>query len=199
MASILKERPKGVAVDGGNLSDAELSQLPFTDPQRLYRQVGPHDLDYIVRGRGCPYSCNFCFAPMLSKKVRRFSVQRFLDEMEFRNTKYGVKWFYIADMIFELKKRDAIELCEAMIRREFPQRGIRWTCESRVDTIDREKAEVMKRAGCVQVKLGVEAGTDEQLEAMDKGITTKQVKATFAMLRDVGIKISTYVLLGQVS
>jgi radical SAM superfamily enzyme YgiQ (UPF0313 family) len=198
IASILKEKPKGVAIDGGNLSDKELDELPFNNPGRLYRPVGPHDLDYIVRGRGCPYSCNFCFAPMLSKKVRRFSIKRFLDEMEYRHTQFGVKWFYIADMIFELKKRDAIELCEGMIRREFPQRGIKWCCESRIDTIDREKAEMMLKAGCSQVKLGVEAGTDEQLAAMDKGITTKQVQATFAMLREVGIKISTYVLLGQV-
>lgn len=198
LVPMLQERPRGRVVDGGNLTGEELDHLPFHDPARLHRKVDPMDLDYIVRTRGCTYACSFCLTPMLGRKLRRSSMSRFLDEVEFRNEKYGVKWFYFADMIFEPHKASALEMCAEMIKRGFPEKGIGWCCESRVDTIDREKAEAMKAAGCKQLKLGAEAGTDEQLEAMGKRITTKQIRECYDMLRQVGMKISTYVILGQV-
>jgi radical SAM superfamily enzyme YgiQ (UPF0313 family) len=69
---------------------------------------------------------------------------------------------------------------------------IRWGTNSRVDTIDEERLEWMKKAGCWIVGFGVESGNQEMLDKMKKGITVEQAETAVKLCRKH--KIKTYLL-----
>ncbi len=54
----------------------------------------------------------------------------------------------------------------------------------------------LRKAGCVMLKLGIESGSQEVLDEMDKGINLKLVEETLAALRIAGIATYVYLLFG---
>ncbi len=75
----------------------------------------------------------------------------------------------------------------------------RLTCYARASTLWRLKSENIKRlanAGLDRVHIGLESGDRETLRYHRKGHTPKLVKETSSWLKEAGIEISFYVLLG---
>ncbi|MCE5329539.1 hypothetical protein LLG07_04305 [bacterium] len=50
-----------------------------------------------------------------------------------------------------------------------------WSCLSRVDGMSYESAELMRKAGCVRIYLGVESGSNSTLSLMKKHFKIKDV------------------------
>jgi len=61
---------------------------------------------------------------------------------------------------------------------------------------DPEFARNLKAAGCVMLKLGVESGDPDVLDALKKGIDLKIVSAALETLKEAGIGIYVYLLFG---
>jgi radical SAM superfamily enzyme YgiQ (UPF0313 family) len=73
---------------------------------------------------------------------------------------------------------------------------IRWTCESRVDTVDESMLKVMEDSGCWQISYGVESGSQRLLDLIHKGITKKRIVETFTLTKKLGITIRGFFMLG---
>ncbi|NIW10805.1 MAG: radical SAM protein, partial [Gammaproteobacteria bacterium] len=86
-----------------------------------------------------------------------------------------------------------IKICKEIVRRDI---DVKWMCQARVDNVDQEILEAMKKAGCHYIKYGVESGSQEMLDAMKKGITLEKVRKAFKLTRKVGIKTQAFFLLG---
>ena len=71
-----------------------------------------------------------------------------------------------------------------------------WECLSRVDTMDHEVAEGMKRAGCLRVFFGIESGNDSVLGLMNKHITTAQAKNAVYAAKAAGLKTGAFFIVG---
>ena len=67
----------------------------------------------------------------------------------------GYTTLWIADDCFTLDTDYLSEFCHGMILRGLP---VTWTCLSRVDRLTPELVDLMKRAGCIRVYLGLESG-----------------------------------------
>src|SRR4030042_1282416 len=80
-----------------------------------------------------------------------------------------------------------------MIERKW---NLRWKCEGRVNLVDEEALQWMKRAGCEMIAYGVESATPHGLQFLHKGITPEQVRQAFARTRAAGIQTLAYFLLG---
>ena len=59
-----------------------------------------------------------------------------------------------------------------------------------------EHVTALRRAGCAEAWLGVESGSQEILDAMDKGITLEQVRGAVRRLRDAGIRVGFFLQFG---
>jgi len=58
----------------------------------------------------------------------------------------------------------------------------------RVDSVDAEVLRLLKRAGCYQIALAPETGSERLLEAVKKGITLDQCRTAFRLAREAGLE-----------
>jgi anaerobic magnesium-protoporphyrin IX monomethyl ester cyclase len=186
--------------------DGRVMRLPAPDDQVLHFKVPAWDLvdlncykipikrkSYVLvsTARGCPFDCTFCVVPYYSgRKVRFREVEEVMDELR-AVSRYVDQVFFHTDL-FTFRKEYVMRLCQEMIRRDL---RLEWICNSRVDTFDREMADLMKRSGCWMVSFGIESGNQEILDRCEKKITLEQSRRAVAIARQAGlISIGHFVL-----
>lgn len=86
-----------------------------------------------------------------------------------------------------------MELCQLIIDSGL---DIIWSANTRADTADEEIAEMMYRAGCRLVSIGVESGSQEMLDKMGKRTTLDDVRLTVKIFKKFGFKIYNYFVIG---
>jgi len=144
--------------------------------------------------RGCPYACNFCTAPLYyGKRLRKRPVQEVVDEMENGMDRFGVKDFFVWADTFTADRGYVQEFSREVVARRL---NVRWTCNSRVDTLDREMLSLMKEAGLWMISFGLESGNDEVLGLTGKMITVEQSKSAVWLSHELGIRTSGHFVLG---
>ncbi len=143
-----------------------------------------HNAGALITGRGCPGRCIFCSAGAMSGgRYRKRSPQNVLSELHvLRRMKVSSLIFVDDSLTANLERLDRILF---MMERE----GIDlpWACESRVDIEDPAFFERMARAGCTNVQLGVESGSQRVLSKLGKGTNLDQVLAAVEGACRVGI------------
>jgi len=145
-----------------------LDGIPFPAYDRV--DVGSYSNISIVTGRGCPYRCAFCdVGPLWENKTRFRSIGNVVAEIELLRNRYGQKRVNVADDTFDLKRDRAEAFC-----REVGGLGIGWTCLARIDLMDDSLLDLMAKAGCDSVFLGIESGSDAVLKKIRKRFTIRE-------------------------
>ncbi len=151
------------------------NELPFPawhhiDP-KWYRDAGKRfPFITLISGRGCFGRCTFCRdVPLMEgRKLRLRDPELVADEIQ-----YDLALFpYLREVMFETDTFTASSahvngICEEVLRRDLK---ITWSCNCRTD-IDLQLLPLMKRAGCRMLMVGFEFGTQEALDAVEKGTT----------------------------
>ncbi len=193
---------KGIAFrDGENIVKTSCRPLaenldifPFPGREVLIdeqKQLTKYDI--IMCSRGCPYSCTFCNTTSIwGKKVRYHSIPAIVGQMRkiWLEEKTRVQFF---DDTFTLNKEWLISLCKQIIDSEF---NPGWSCLTRIDRIDEEMLDWMKKAGCKYMSIGVESGSQRVLDAIKKGITIEQINAAEKLLRKYNMKWGAFFMVG---
>lgn len=183
-----------VTVTSARKSIADLDSLPVP-AYYLDKSVGL-DLElqpeFIVTTRGCPSSCHFCSSPdFWGRKVRFRSPAAMVAEVQYIRQKFGLIYFSIRDDTFTADRKRVLMFCSLLQKSGI---SILWNCQSRVTAIDKELLIEMKRAGCECIQLGVETGSPHVLERLGKNITPAQTEHACAIIKDVGINLSIYLI-----
>lgn len=148
-----------------------------------------HPYATVVSSTWCPFGCSFC--PFARTPYRLREVDDVLRNLEDIRA-MGLRQVHFADWTFAVDKRQAKEIVRRMIAAEF---GFTWSCNSRVDLMDRELMELMKRAGCDLVEFGVESGNQAILDRYEKGTTLEEIRRAFAWARELDLTtLGTFVL-----
>jgi radical SAM superfamily enzyme YgiQ (UPF0313 family) len=143
--------------------------------------------------RGCPLSCSYCSTETIEgRAIRRHSPEAIVHWIA-RWRKAGVRQFYFVDNTFNLPPSQAKEICRKLIDRGL---DIRWWAILYPKHVDKEMVGLMARAGCEQVSIGFESGSDRILKNMNKKFTPKDVRQISKMLSRQGIRIMGFLLLG---
>lgn len=178
---------------------ADLDQLPpparHLLDNRLYQRPDSGEPQTTVQtSRGCPAACIFCLAPTVyGSKIRVRSPANVVAELKECVSRHGIRDFFFRADTFTWNKKWVLDLCAAITGEGL---DIRWVCNSRVDTIDAERLEAMKRAGCHGVAFGIESGVQEALNRMKKGSTVEKNRAAVALCKAHGMKTLAYFVLG---
>jgi anaerobic magnesium-protoporphyrin IX monomethyl ester cyclase len=121
----------------------------------------------IVTSRGCPYSCTFCTEPYnFSHSVRLRDVSAVVDEIALVHDLSGRNLYLFQDDILPIKPSRFRRLLKGL--RELPF-AIQWKCFSRVDLMNEALMREMAAAGCVQIRYGIESGSNRTLRTIKKG------------------------------
>lgn len=181
--------------------DKDLDALPL--PARHLLQMGRYQMTAsrsrnghaftVIVARGCPFKCGFC-SRIHGRKVRFHSVDRIIREVGIL-LNYGAREINFEADTLTVNKKFVHDLCSALKISGLSKR-IRWTCESRIDTIDGDMLNAMKSAGCWQISYGVETGTQRLLDLIQKGTNIEQIERTVALTKKIGISIRAFFMLG---
>lgn len=186
--SIVSVGPEGYIKNINELPSPAFGLLPL-DKYKSAISTGK-TVGTIASSRGCPYACTYCDRPY--RTYRSYNNEKILSEMEYFYRK-GIKEFVFFDDMFNLKPKRVIEISDAIIER-FPD--IIWSFRGRADQVTEEMLKKAKKAGCRQIMFGIEAGKDEDLKAIKKKITTKQLTDSIALCKKFGIETSTNWIIG---
>jgi len=147
----------------------------------------------LAASRGCPYRCNWCAKPVHGDAYRQYSPDRVASEMECVQELFAPDQLWFADDIFGLSGKWTREFAACVERR-----GVRipFRMQSRCDLMTRETVDALERAGCVEVWMGAESGSQRVLDAMEKGIRVHQIAEARANLRRHGIRACLFLQFG---
>lgn len=149
----------------------------------------------VITSRGCPFSCNFCINSkhaMFGKKIRYHSAQYVRWEVTGLCLEYNVEGVYFFDDNFVTNKKRLLEICKYIKPLE-----LKWFCQSRVDTLNREMLEVMKSSGCVGIAFGAESGSQRVLNAINKKAKVEDTVKIFDLCRKVEVKTLANIIIGN--
>jgi len=147
----------------------------------------------IVSSRGCPYQCNWCAKPIYGDHFSVRSPQSVAEEMRKLKYDYGAEHLWFADDIFGLKPKWLGELASEVERLDA---AIPFKMQSRVDLMTPSAVRALRRAGCAEVWMGVESGSQKILSAMDKGTHVDQISVGRENLRKEGIRACYFLQFG---
>ena len=150
----------------------------------------------IAATRGCPHVCTFCAGfTVTGRRVRARSAGNFLEEVELLHGSYGVRELKIVDDNFTFHRDFVEEVCRRLIERG-PH--LTWNCPNgmRMDKLDEGLLALMKRAGCYEVTLGIESGSDRVLEHMRKRLKTSDIRRYVSMIQRAGLPVSGLFIIG---
>jgi radical SAM superfamily enzyme YgiQ (UPF0313 family) len=163
----------------------DLDTLPFPAREKYGDLAARIRFINMTTTRGCPYQCNYCQPSkqiLFGKRVRRRSVENIVAKIEDALQRYRIDRFSIDDDTFTFNEPTVLEFCERV--RPF---GLRWACQSRTD-ISRATLETMRDAGCEELYLGAESGSQRVLELMNKKNTVESNAAFIQMCNELGIR-----------
>jgi anaerobic magnesium-protoporphyrin IX monomethyl ester cyclase len=180
----------------------DLDALPFPawDLANLepYRNMWLKSVGYFSMNmgttRGCPFKCNWCAKPIYGNRYNSRSPQHVVRELQMLQEKYQFDHIWFCDDIFGLKpgwvKEFAALVQAADLRFQFK-------IQSRVDLLLQEdNIRHLAAAGCSNVWMGAESGSQKILDAMDKGTTIAQIYEATALLKKNGINPSFFIQFG---
>ncbi|MFH0732510.1 MAG: radical SAM protein [Candidatus Omnitrophota bacterium] len=148
----------------------------------------------VIVARGCPFSCSYCSHP-LGRTFRHHSPERIISEINLLVSRYNATQINLEADTLTIDKNFVIALCAAL-KDSGLNKKVRWTCESRADTLDEEILAAMKQAGCWQISLGVESGVDRLLNRIQKKETTALIMEKAKLIKKAGISIRAFYMLG---
>ncbi|MCX6796615.1 MAG: radical SAM protein, partial [Candidatus Falkowbacteria bacterium] len=179
------------------IEDLDVLPIPAHDllPIKKYRlPIVGNNFTFILTGRGCPFQCSFCRQMIMWKyNVRLRSAESIFQEMEYLSKKLGVNNYLFHSDTFTINRNIVIELCKKIVNAKLP---IRWMCNGRVDTIDEEMLQWMKKAGCYMIAYGLESGSQKILDAVEKGFNISQSVEAVKLTKKNGIKVWGYFVIG---
>ena len=183
---------------GGN-RDLDALPLPAWDlvDADAYRRAwqGAHGRTSwnMVTSRGCPYGCNWCAKPVFGRRYSQRSAAAVAEELRRLKLEIAPDHVWFADDLFGLTARWITALADEIRTRDA---RIPFMIQCRADLVSPAVACALAEAGCEEVWMGVESGSQRILDAMDKGTTVDEVRAATRALKAAGIRACWFLQLG---
>jgi anaerobic magnesium-protoporphyrin IX monomethyl ester cyclase len=143
--------------------------------------------------KSCPFACSFCGFPSRAGKYTYLDVNLVQSELDAIRNLGSVHTLTFIDDTFNVPKGRFKEILRMMIRNNY---GFKWNSYLRSDHVDQEAIDLMARAGCEGVFLGVESGSDLMLAGMNKTSRRKDYLRVIPQLRDAGIASYASLIVG---
>jgi radical SAM superfamily enzyme YgiQ (UPF0313 family) len=170
---------------------SNLDTIPFPD-RDLFRFDYSKGVSFCAT-RGCPYKCANC-QPALSMQTCAFrmrSVENVISEL--RQVAIG-KLVHFIDNDLTVNKKWLRRFCERIIEEKLV---FTWGCQGRVNTLNEELMALMKQAGCINIGIGIESGSQEMLDGfLRKQLTLERAKEVVAQSVKVQMPLHGWFIIG---
>lgn len=180
----------------------DLDNLPFPawdlvniDPYRKMwlKHSGYFSLN-MATTRGCPFKCNWCAKPIYGNRYNSRSPENVVAEIKLLKKQFNFDHIWFCDDIFGLKPGWVHEFADWVEKENL---HFKFKIQARVDLMMQENyIRDLARAGCQNIWMGAESGSQKILDAMDKGTTVEQIYQATHILKKHGIHPSFFIQFG---
>jgi len=143
--------------------------------------------------RGCPMDCSYCSTATIEGRIIRKHDPHKVVEAISRYAEVGLDHFFFVDNTFNLPSAYANTLCEQLISSKLE---IAWRCILYPWKLGDELVEKMAEAGCKEVSLGFESGSEKILAKMNKKYLPADVREISERLKKFMIGRMGFLLFG---
>lgn len=162
--------------------------------RRIWKQRHGYFSINMVTTRGCPFHCNWCAKPIYGQLYHARSPADVVEELKHVREQIRPDHIWFCDDIFGLKPYWIHEFSDRVTAEKA---SVPFKCLSRVDLLLKEHSfRDLKRAGCQTVWVGAESGSQEILDAMEKGTTVEQVYEATRKLHEHNIRVGFFLQFG---
>jgi radical SAM superfamily enzyme YgiQ (UPF0313 family) len=189
---VLKMMERGIYFADGAVDLNGIPPLKYEllDGHRPKMSYGKHQAFMpILTSRGCPFNCSFC-CRIFGRKYRTMSTDKVMGEIKRLQNCFNIKEIKFYDDVFTLDRARAIELSDRI------GGSISWTCQTRVNLVDRPTLRAMRRGGCYCVSYGIESADPAILKSISKSTTIEQVEQAVRYSKESGLRVIGYFMLG---
>jgi anaerobic magnesium-protoporphyrin IX monomethyl ester cyclase len=172
-----------------------LDSIPYPDRAFMHNTILGRPMAAIVASRGCIRTCSFCSIHVFyrnapGKVVRTRKPAEVVKEMRTLYDQRGIRIFQFLDDDFPLYgpvwRRWAHDFVSELYRNDLPG-NIIWKISCRADAVEPELFAAMRDAGLYMVYMGLESGSEEGLETLNKKITVDQNIRAVEILKELGL------------
>lgn len=180
----------------------ELDTLPFPAWDMIdmepYRKMWLKHNGYFSMNmgttRGCPFKCNWCAKPIYGNRYNVRSPQNVASELKMLKQKFNFDHIWFCDDIFGLKPGWVHEFADLVTKENI---HFKFKMQGRVDLLLQENnIKDLARAGCDNIWMGAESGSQKILDAMEKGTTVLQIFEATRLLKKCGVNPSFFIQFG---
>ncbi|MDD5111939.1 MAG: B12-binding domain-containing radical SAM protein [Candidatus Altiarchaeota archaeon] len=187
-------RHAGNKITLSNSKHAESEKIPF--PAWHLLDIKRYNYFPIAGSLGCPFRCDYCrstgpFYPWRDDYLPRPPAD-IVAEIK-QGASLGISTFDFIDGVFTHDRKWVNDLC-GLLEEECPK--ARWACSTRPDKANLEILKAMKKAGCVQVSMGVESGCERVRRANGRDITDRTIRQAFQDCRKAGLNARATAIIG---
>ncbi len=176
-----------------NLNDLPVPSFHLLPMEKYsYEVMGDHFCLFEMT-RGCASKCIFCLLKPYGRGVRKKDLDKLILEVEYAINNFDVRNAYFMDLEFTVLRKQVMEFCNHLIRKNY---NFQWCCQTRFDLVDDELLYHMKRAGCRLIHFGVEAGSERMLKYINKGITMEAIRSGMKKVKKAGIETACFFMMG---
>jgi radical SAM superfamily enzyme YgiQ (UPF0313 family) len=175
------------------LPQPPLDLTDFSPYREAWKSVHGYFSVNMVASRGCPYQCNWCAKPISGNKFHLRPVDVVAEEMRQLKFEAGAEHIWFGDDVFALNHRWMAEFAAEVKARDAV---LPFKIQSRADLMTESTVAALKAAGCDEVWMGVESGSQKILDAMNKGLRLSSVNAARERLRKAGIRACYFLQFG---
>jgi len=147
----------------------------------------------MAASRGCSFRCDWCAKPIWGNRYLQRSATETAEEMLLVKRRYAPDHIWFADDIFGFRP-DWITAFGATL--DAGGGGVPFTIQLRADLVSERMAQALRAAGCREVWIGAESGSQKILDAMNKGTRVAEIVAARDTLRAAGIRVGFFLQLG---
>jgi len=180
----------------------ELDSLPFPAWELIdiepYRKMWLKHAGYFSMNmgttRGCPFKCNWCAKPIYGNRYNSRSPENVTAELQMLKEKFRFDHIWFCDDIFGLKPGWVAAFADLIEKKGL---HFKFKMQGRVDLLLQENnIKDLARAGCDNIWMGAESGSQKILDAMEKGTTVQQIYEATRLLKKNGIRPSFFIQFG---
>lgn len=199
---VLRSR-SGDLVYTGDRELIDLDALPFPAYEKLQGYPEAYSLPIFnypktpngscISSRGCPYACSYCDRSVFRRSFRYNSADYLYQHVLYLHEKYGIKHLNFYDDQFTFNRQRVVDFCNKVIENPL---GMTFNCAARAEHLDSELLQLMKKAGCWMISLGIETGDEQLLAAHRQNPDLQMMREKILLIKQAGIRVKGLLMMG---
>jgi len=147
----------------------------------------------INTSRGCLFNCLFCGQSNQGQRIRTQSPKKVLKTIKLYRDKFNIRLFAFVDNEFAIDMKRAKAICRLFIEEDL---GIEFIIQNRVELFDEELLDLLKEAGCNNIRLGIETCDPKTQKFINKPLDLDKAQLLASQIKARGFTLHMYMTPG---